>query len=107
MQILESSPRYQRLTKNLFAAVKKNKGTGYGLMFDASPDPKRDDANDRSDKFKISLHETYPDRIVNIAHFEFDPKTKLLYEINEAEPDKPKSIPFNKKLIVYFNNACK
>jgi len=63
IDILESSPRFQKLTKNLYAAVRKNKGTGYGVMVDASPNPSRDGANAQSDKFELSLHESYKDRI--------------------------------------------
>ncbi len=106
-EILESSTRFKQLTKNLFAAVKKNKGSGFGTMLDASPNPARDEANAQSDKYELSLHESYPDRTVNIAHFEFNPKTKLLYEVNEVDPDKPKPIAFNKKLLVEFSKACR
>jgi len=105
--ILDSSPRYQKLTKNLMAAVKKNKGQGYGMMMNASPNPGRDDAQDQSENYEFSLHETYPDRIVNTAHFIFNPKTKLLYEVDMADPDNPKPIPFNKKLLSAFSKACK
>jgi len=105
--ILTSSPRFQKLTKNLYARVKKNGGTGYGIMLDASPNPSRDNANATSENYELSLHETYKDRIVNIAHFEFNPKTNLLYEVSMIDPDQPKPISFNKKLLVGFNKACK
>ena len=107
IKILESSPRFKQLTKNLLAVVKKNNGTGYGVMLDASPNPGRDEANAQSDNYELSLHESYPDKITNIAHFEFNPQTKLLYEINEADPDKPKLISFDKKLLVEFKKVCK
>jgi hypothetical protein len=103
----ESTPQVRKLTKNLGAAVRKNGGTGFGYMLYGSPNPRRDDAEKFSDKFEFSLHESYPDRIVNIADFEFDPKTNRLIKVNIIEPGKPTILAYNKRLLADFKKACR
>lgn len=98
MDILTTSPAFVEMTKGLEKAVVKNGGTGYGIAIEESPNPERDGAMIVSDIYRFSLHESYADRKVTVARFEFDPKKKQLYEYNVAE-DKLIPMEFDKDLL--------
>jgi hypothetical protein len=97
-RILESSTRFKELTDGLSERIRKNGGTSYGLMLEGSPNPKRDTAMYQSTTYDISLHESYPDRIVIVARFSFDPEKKELYEYEVAN-DSLVSRSFDKRLL--------
>jgi hypothetical protein len=106
MKIVTTSPLYLKKTKGLNDAVVKNGGTGFGLMLEASPDPETDGASEFSETYDINLHESYPDRMVVIARFTFNPKEKQLYEYDEIE-DKYTPIEFDKELMPHIEWYCK
>ncbi|MBL0056756.1 MAG: hypothetical protein IPP31_11365 [Chitinophagaceae bacterium] len=84
-------------------AIQKNGGSSYGIMLEGSPDPIRDQANERSSTYDLSLHESYPDRITVIARFSFDPVKKQLFERDVIE-DTLIPISFDSKLLL--NSPC-
>lgn len=66
LEILRTSPEYIKTTKGLYEAVVKNGGTSHGITVNGSPNPKRDKALGYSENFELSLHETYPDRMLHL-----------------------------------------
>jgi len=104
--ILTTSPTFVNITKGLSEAIEKNGGTSYGIIVEGSPNPKEDYANSFSKTYDFGLHESYPDRIVTIARYTFDPSKKELYEYYAAE-DTLIPIKFNKKLLLEFDKTCK
>jgi ketosteroid isomerase-like protein len=106
MKIVTSSQLYHKKTKGLQDAVIKNGGTGFGISLESSPDPESDDAFEFSDTYDFSLHESYPDRVVVIARFSFNPEENLLYEYDWVE-DAYIPIDFDKSLLTRFEKICK
>lgn len=70
-----------------------------------------DDVNDENHSlgYKLDLHQVYFDRHPRMASFVFDPKKQVLYigEWNRETGDEDLvSIPFNRDLLLKFNQAC-
>ena len=104
-KIIESSNEYKKLTKNLEQIIQKNGGTGYGFMVQVSPNPILDNALEKGDFYEISVHESYPDRINNIAFFRFDRHQKMLFKMDIASAEYIE-VHFDENLINEFNKAC-
>ncbi len=98
VEIVTSSPRYLELTNGLEERVKKNGGTSFGITLEGSPNPNKDEGITISENYDFNVHETYPDRNVNIARFSFSKKAKQLYEYDIVN-DTLKAIAFNKDLL--------
>lgn len=105
-EILTTSPKYISKTKGLYEAVVKNGGTSYGIAIEGSPNPKKDEAWDFSETYDFNLHESYPDRMLVIARFTFNPTVRQLYEYDAAN-DNLKPISFNRNLLLKFNEICR
>jgi hypothetical protein len=105
IEILESSSSYQKRIENLLDAVVKNGGTSYGILIEGSPNPKSDHASSYSKNYDFSLHETYPDRVVTIARYTFDPARNELFEYDVVN-DSMITIKFDKKLLSKFHKTC-
>ncbi len=106
MEILRTSPVYQKRTKGLAEAIVKNGGISFGIIYEGSPNPEKDESMSYSETYDFSLHESYPDRIVTIARFTFDPTARQLYELDEKK-DKLNPIAFDRSLLTVFLNRCK
>lgn len=103
-EILESAPVYKAITKGLYERVKANGGTSYGLHVVGNPKPNLKNQEAYSKNYLLNLHESYPDRMVTIAQFSYDPNIGKLYEYDPA-PSTYHSISFDKKLISKLRKA--
>lgn len=103
--IIESSKEFRELTDGLEDRIRENGGTGYGFTVEVSPNPVTDQASEKGDFYEISLHESYEDRMPNIAHFRFDHHQKKLFMMNVVNADY-EEIGFNKNLVESFVLQC-
>jgi len=103
--IIESSKEFRELTDGLEDRIRENGGTGYGFTVEVSPNPITDKAYEKGDFYEISLHESYGDRMPNIAHFRFDHHQKKLFIMNVVNADY-EEIGFNEKLVESFVLEC-
>lgn len=106
LKILSTAASYVEETKNLEKAVIKNGGTSFGITVEGSPNPENDQALNYSETYDLSLHESYPDRMVTIARYTFDPSKNELYKYNAVE-DTLQLITFNKDLLLEYRKICK
>lgn len=106
MEILRTSPVFLKRTKGLKEAIVKNGGTSYGIIIEGSPNPKNDNSFKYSQTYDFNLYEDYPDRIVTIDRFSFNPIQRQLYEYDIVE-DKLNPIDFDRNLLLKFNEICK
>jgi hypothetical protein len=106
IEIVTTSPSFKKTTKGLNERVKKNGGKGYGVAIERSPLPDLDNAWDYSENFEISLHETYPDRIVTIRRYIFNPEKRELY-LNDDVNNKLIKIEYDRNLLIQFDELCK
>ncbi|MBK7434831.1 MAG: hypothetical protein IPI66_13680 [Chitinophagaceae bacterium] len=106
MDLLTDTDRFREITRGLNEAIKKNGGTSYGLMLEASPDPARDEANDRSAFYEISLHESYPDRMTVTARFRYNPEAQRLYQVDPVE-DTLIPLNFDRRYALEMKKACR
>lgn len=104
-KIIESSQDYKMLTAGLEQRIHQNGGTGYGFMVQVSPNPQLDNALEKGDFYEISVHESYPDRLNNIAFFRFDRHQKMLFKMDITSAEYVE-ITFDQNLIHSFNKAC-
>jgi hypothetical protein len=105
IEVLKSSARFKELSAQLSAAIKKNGGE-IGVVLDKSPFPNVDKAMSYSENYEMQVTENYPDRQVNIAHFNFDPHKKQLYEYNVIR-DQFINVDFNTSLLDNAGEYCK
>lgn len=105
LAMIESSDHYKELTDGLADEVMKNNGTGIGFMVHVSPNPEKDQALEKGDFYEISLHESYPNRMVNRAFYRYDRHQNHLYvlDIVSAEYEE---ITFNNQLKNQFKQNC-
>lgn len=104
-KIIESSAEYKELTNGLQERIKQNGGSGYGFMVHVSPNPTLDNALEKGDFYEISVHESYPNRMNNIAFFRFDRHQKMLFKMDITSAEYVE-INFDQNLIIQFNKAC-
>lgn len=104
-KIIESSPEFKELTEGLEQRVRENGGSGYGFTVEVSPNPVTDQAFEKGDFYEISLHESYDDRMPNIAHFRFDHHQKKLFMMNVVNADY-EEIVYDDKLAKTFVLEC-
>jgi hypothetical protein len=105
-EIIKSSPEHQQRTNGLYEAIVKNGGTSYGFRIEGSPNPKEDKALGYAENYQIAMHESYPDHIVTIQRYEFDPIKKQLYEVDARNLDLI-PIDFDRALLSKYDNACR
>ncbi|MBN2893300.1 MAG: TonB family protein [Bacteroidales bacterium] len=92
-KIINSSTYFKNLTNGLSERIIENGGTSYGFIVAKKPS----DEKDKTQKiYEISLHETYPDRIVTITRFIFDIQLEKLFVNNIIDTTQ---IDFNKDLL--------
>ena len=106
IEILESSEVYKKLTNNLYQKVIENGGLSFGIIVDSSPNFPHDNSNKFSENYEFSVHETYPERILNIGMFTFDPKNGKLFHY-DTKTDELESIEFDKIKLEKFRKKCK
>ena len=104
-KIIESSENYRELTDGLEERIIKNGGTGFGFSVNVSPNPNVDQAIEKGDFYEISVHESYPDRMVNLEYYRFDRHQKKLFVMNIVEGEY-EEIAFDHNLIAEFERAC-
>ncbi|MBA5793535.1 hypothetical protein H1R17_09465 [Flavobacterium sp. xlx-214] len=105
-ELIKSSEHFKELTDGLNENIIANGGTGFGFTVETSPNPNLDNANEKGDYYEISVHESYPDHMTNIAHYRFDRHQKMLFVLNIVTAEY-EEINFNHQLIADFNLACK
>lgn len=103
--IIESSKEFKELSEGLEERIRENGGTGYGFTVEVSPNPVTDQAFTKGDFYEISLHESYEDRMPNIAHFRFDHHQKKLFMMNVVNADY-EEIGFDENLVESFVLQC-
>jgi hypothetical protein len=106
IKILETAPSYIEKTRGLQEAIVKNGGTSFGITVEGSPNPENDKALNYSGTYDLNLHETYPDRMVTIDRYTFDPSKNELYKYDAVE-DTLQLINFNKDLLLEYHKICK
>jgi hypothetical protein len=95
-KIIESSSYFKNITSGLSERIIENGGTSYGFNVDKKPS----DEKDKTQKiYEVSLHETYPDRIVTITRFIFDIQLEKLFVNNIIDTTQ---IDFDKDLLDLF-----
>lgn len=104
-KIIESSKEYKEITDGLENNVKQNGGTGIGFTVYVSPNPITDGALEKGDFYEISLHESYPDRMVNIVSFKFDRHHNKLFVEDVVNADYLE-ISYDELLLKGFTTAC-
>jgi hypothetical protein len=104
-EILRSSPRYKQLTGSLSESVKKNGGK-VEIVLDKSPHPRQDNTLDSSASYEMQVTESYTDRRVNVARFQFNPANNQLYEYDIVR-DQLITIDYDRSLLDNAGEYCK
>lgn len=105
LEILKTSPWFLQMTKGYNEGIIRNGGTSYGILIEASPNPKIDNALRHSNNYEFNLHECYQDRILVVARFVLKPDEKQLFYYDVVE-DKLKPINANKSLLEKLKKLC-
>jgi len=104
-KIIESSKEYKEIADGLENNVKQNGGSGIGFTVHVSPNPLTDGALEKGDFYDISLHESYPDRMVNIISFKFDRHHYKLFVADVVNADYLE-VSYDTLLLKDFTFAC-
>ncbi len=106
LRLVLSSTKVRMLTQAVYESVKRNGGTGYGFILDASPNPDANGSEKKSDNYEFSVHEVYPEMHPPVAQFVYNPAKKELYHF-DAMNNKHVVIDYNAVLELLAENACK
>lgn len=104
IKMLESSKQYQKDTKGLATAVKKNGGKGIGITIEQINNEYNIPAKNKI--FRLEVFENYSDRIVKLNTYVFSPDTKKLYK-KDFILDELSQIDFNQKKLQEIKLYCK
>lgn len=97
-RLVTTSPRFLGMTDGLNPRIIQNRGMGFEVNLEASPDSSITKAWKQDTVYKFGVFAAYPDRIQRLATFIFDPKRKQLFE-EDAVKDSLAPIKFNRELL--------